>query len=175
MRLRVIYGNSKQPLHDIFFSLFAFQSSSIFSSQFLTPPSLHLLTVFLLSVISSLLPLLHVAQLYLFMHALVYSMNILIRCCCWDPFLYGAPNLYSWPRTRIRCLIVEKSCPIPRKGMEGIIFVVLMFASAGISLGCTHRMTPWLRQGREKKDILDLCVTHGGFWSSSLTCDADLT
>ena len=49
---------------------------------------------------------------------------------------------------------------------EGIIFG--MFASAGMSPRCTYWMPPWLRN----KKILDLCVTHGAFWSSD---DADLT
>lgn len=50
--------------------------------------------------------------IYSCMSWLIYSMNNLIRCCCWDSFLYGAPNLYSWPQMHIwRCVMMEESCP----------------------------------------------------------------
>lgn len=39
-------------------------------------------------------PLRRVAQLYLFMHASVYSMNILIRCSGWEPFLLWGAWIY---------------------------------------------------------------------------------
>lgn len=121
-----MHCNRKQLLYDILSSFFPFQpSSSVFSSQFLTPPSLRLLTVFILSVISSLLH--HAAQLYLLMHISPYSMNILIRCCCWDPFLYGASNLYSWPRMHIlRCVMIEEPCPTTRvDGWNNICYVCI--------------------------------------------------
>ncbi len=153
-------------LHDVFVLC-----SSVIKLLLTTPPSLHLLTASLLSVISSPLPLRHIAQLYFFMHALVYSINILIRCRCWDPLLYGALDLYSWPWMHIlRGVMMEDSCPTTR-GCRGNICYVCISWNKPVLQGQNDTFA----QMKKKRNILDLCVTHGGFWSCSLTCDADLT
>lgn len=103
---------------------------------------------------------------------LIYSMNILIRCRCWDSFLYGALNLYSWPWMHIwRCVMMEESCPTTQ-GYRGnnICYVCISWNEPVL-----HAQDDTLTQIKKRRNILDLCVTHGGFWSSSLTCDASLT
>lgn len=139
------------------FSYFSSQSlSSVFSSQFSPPPSLYLLTVFLLSVISFLLPLHHVAQLYFFMHALVYSMNIPIRWCCWDPFLYGALTLYSWPwRHILRCVMMEESCPTTWGYGGNNICCVCISWNEPVSHARDDTLTK--KKRKEKKDIGSVC------------------
>lgn len=69
-------------------------------------------------------------------------MNILIRCFCWDPFPYGASNLYSWPRTHmLRCVMTEEPCPT-RRGNGGNHF-----------LSCLHQLE-WARVARTGRHLV---------------------
>lgn len=119
-----------------------------------------------------LLPLHLVTQLHLFiMSWLIYSMNILIKCCCRDQFLYGVMNLYSWPWMRIwRCVIIEESCPTKEVYRGNYVCYVCISWNEPV----WHTQTDTLTQmkNEENRNMQDLCVTRGGFWSSGLKCDA---
>lgn len=104
--LRLIYCNKKQ--------LFYFRLEAQYSAH--SPRCLHLaISLQYFSCLS--FPLFYLCSMsfnyiYSCMSWLIYSIYNLIRCCCWDSFLYGAPNLYSWPRMHIwRCVMMEESCP----------------------------------------------------------------
>lgn len=165
----------------ILFSFFFCCSSIIKLSIQLTilimSPSLRLLTAFLLSVISSLVPLHHIAQLYLFMLALVYSMNILMRCSCWETFFYfiffhGALNLYSWPWMHIlRDVMMEESCSTQRSWGRNNICCVCISSDELVLQAKDDTLT----QMKENIYIWSVCDSLCSFWLSGLTLDADLT
>ena len=111
--------------------------------------------------------------IYSCMSWLIYNMNILIRRFCWDPLLYGALNLYSWPWMHIlRCVMMEQSCPATQGYRGNNICYVCISWNEPVSLAQDDTLT---QMKKKQINISDLCVAHGGFWSSSLTCDADLT
>lgn len=109
--------------------------------------------------------------IYSCMSWLIYSMNILIKCCCRDQFLYGVMNLYSWPWMWIwRCVIIEESCPTKEVYRGNYVCYVCISWNEPV----WHTQTDTLTQmkNEENRNMQDLCVTRGGFWSSGLKCDA---